>query len=109
MPTMCDGSNLVNGKPKPVTLVATVAARKTAVHPSRHFEASNPAIATKPATIPIKLNTTWMKVKVVIPKIMMHPRQNASECYAARQPIAMPAIMSNPEIEVFDSHRMPIG
>lgn len=31
MPTMCDGSNFVNGKPKPVALVATVAARNTAV------------------------------------------------------------------------------
>jgi hypothetical protein len=32
-------------------------------------------------------------VKVVIPKIMMHPRENAGGCYADRRRIATPVII----------------
>src|SRR5437016_2727776 len=33
IPTMCDGNRWSTGKPKPVTLVATVVTRNSAVHP----------------------------------------------------------------------------
>jgi len=35
------------------------------------FAAKKPSTATNPEKIPTKLNKTWTKVHVVIPKIMM--------------------------------------
>src|SRR5882762_10835109 len=72
-PTTCDGNNLWNGNMNPVTLVATVVSRKSAVQPSRLFPAISPNKTTNPDKIPTRLITTWTKVKVVIPRIMMCP------------------------------------
>ncbi len=58
-----------NGKSNPVTLVATVLARKTAVQMSSRFAAISPNTTTNPEKILTKLNTTCTKVNVVIPKI----------------------------------------
>jgi hypothetical protein len=41
-PTMCEGRICVDGNPKPVTLVAIVLTRNTAVAPSRRFDAHQP-------------------------------------------------------------------
>src|SRR5712692_10137330 len=66
MPPLWEGKRWSNGKPNPVTLVATVVARKTPVHPLNRFPASIPKRTTKPERIPIRLMTTWIKVKVCI-------------------------------------------
>ena len=71
MPTAWDGKKRSNGKRNPVTLVAIVLIRKTAVQISSRFAVSSPNTTTNPEKIPIKLNTTWTIVNVVIPKIMM--------------------------------------
>jgi hypothetical protein len=74
MPTLWEGKRWSNGKPNPVTLVATVVARKTAVHPLSRFPASSPKMTTNPEPIPTRpINTcTKVNVDVVMPKIMMH-------------------------------------
>jgi len=58
----CDGKNLWNGKPNPVTLVATVLARKSAVQPSSRFPVSRPYRTTSPEPIPTRLITTCTNV-----------------------------------------------
>src|SRR3981189_2479928 len=70
MPTPCDGKKRWNGNRNPATLVATVVTKKTAVQPSRRFAANSPNRTINPEKIPIRLNTTCTKVKVVIPKII---------------------------------------
>jgi hypothetical protein len=53
----------------PVTLVATVVARKSAFQPFQPFAVSSPNTTTNPETIPTKLNKTCMRVRMVMPKI----------------------------------------
>src|SRR5260370_36551562 len=65
MPTICDGSSLVNGNRKPVTLVSIVVARKIAVEIRDGSDFNHPTIAIRPATMPIKLIKTCSKVKVL--------------------------------------------
>jgi hypothetical protein len=72
IPNASAGVNPLNGKKNPVTLVAAVVIRNIAVQLSSRFSANSPNTTTNPEKIPIKLNTTCTKVKVVIPKIMMH-------------------------------------
>src|SRR6266436_3166428 len=78
MPTLCDGNRWPTGKPNPVTLVATVVARKSAVQPSSRFPVSRPNMTTNPEPIPTKLNNTCTKVNVdiVIPQTMLLSLQN---------------------------------
>ena len=64
MPTMCDGNGCSTGKPNPVTLVATVVIRKSAVHPSSCFPPRRPIRTTNPAPIPTRLSTKCTNVKV---------------------------------------------
>jgi hypothetical protein len=66
MPTPGDGKKRWNGKRDPVTLVATVLARKSAVQRSSRFALSSPNTTTNPEPIPTKLSTTCTKVNVVI-------------------------------------------
>jgi hypothetical protein len=63
---------VIEGKPKPVTLVATVVARKSAVQPSSRFPVSSPKTTTNPDAIPTRLikTCTRVNVDVVIPTIM---------------------------------------
>src|ERR1700687_1561131 len=70
-PTTWDGNNLWNGNMNPVTLVATVVTRKSDVQPSSLLPAISPDNTTNPDKIPARLITTWTKVNVVIPRIMM--------------------------------------
>src|SRR6059036_782174 len=72
IPTMCDGNKWSTGKPKPVTLVATVVTRKSAVHPLRSRPRSRTEITTSPEPIPIRLSTTCTSVNVAsgIPQAM---------------------------------------
>ena len=91
MPTPCDGKKRWNGKRNPVTLVATVLTRKSAVQPSSRFQASSPNTTTNPEKIPIKLSTTCTKVNVVMPKIMMPVPSKPSGCYDAAAEIPTPA------------------
>src|ERR1700682_4056219 len=76
MPTLWDGRRWSKGKPNPVTLVATVVARKRTVHTSNRFPATRPNITTRPAKIPTRLNTTCTRVNVEVdrPQIMMFLR-----------------------------------
>src|SRR6202051_3641186 len=80
MPSTWEGNNLWKGKKNPVTLVSAVLVRKMAVQPSKRFEANSPNTTTKPEKIPIKLNATCAKVKVVIPKIMIGHLSEAICC-----------------------------
>src|ERR1700704_3100367 len=81
MPTICDGSSLVNGKRKPVTLVSIVVARKIAVGIRDGSDFNHPVIAIKPATMPIRLIKTCNKVKVVrLMSIAMLP-QHSVYCF----------------------------
>ena len=66
MPTLWEGKRWSNGKPNPVTLVATVVARKRAVQPLSRFPASSPKITTNPEPIPTRLINTCTKVNVVV-------------------------------------------
>lgn len=61
MPTMWGGERW-NGKPNPVTLVATVVVRKSAVQPFIRFPFSSPNMTTNPEKIPTRLNTTCTTV-----------------------------------------------
>ena len=63
MPNTCDGSSLWKGNRKPVTLVSTVVTRNTAVSTGKRLPPSMPSATTRPATIPIRLNTTCKVVK----------------------------------------------
>src|SRR5216684_6603098 len=74
MPTICDGSNWVNGNPKPVALVRIVNNRKIAVRPGIRWEPSMANMTMMPETIATRLMITWTIVKVakLMPKIMMH-------------------------------------
>jgi hypothetical protein len=74
MPTLWDGSRWSNGNPNPVTLVATVVARKTAVQPSRRLPATRPSTTTSPDAIPARLISMWTTVNVssVIPRTTDH-------------------------------------
>ena len=56
----------------PVTLVAAVVIRNTAVQLSSRFSVNSPNTTTNPEKIPIKLNTTCTKVKVIMSKIIVH-------------------------------------
>src|SRR6266478_4550563 len=67
-PTTCEGSKCSTGKPKPVTLVATVIPRKRPVQPARRFPATRPPATTRPARSPRRLIATWKTVNVVIPE-----------------------------------------
>ena len=58
MPTAWDGRKVTNGKPNPVTLVATVVTRKMPVQPSSRLPATSPPATTSPAKMPTRLNTT---------------------------------------------------
>src|SRR5262245_29878919 len=71
MPTPWAGVNCLNGKKNPVTLVATVVARKSAVQPSSRFPLSSPNMTTNPEPIPNRLITTCMKVSVWRLKIII--------------------------------------
>ena len=73
MPTMCDGSRWSRSKPKPVTLVATVVARKSKVPPAMRADLSMPAATTSPLAMPTRLNATWINVNVDIPRIIFVP------------------------------------
>jgi hypothetical protein len=68
------GSRRSNGKPNPVTLVATVLARNKAVQPLSRFLVSSPYMTTNPEPIPTKLTRMCTKVNVEgdILHIMMH-------------------------------------
>jgi hypothetical protein len=57
-PTTWDGNNLWNGNMNPVTLVATVVTRKSAVQPSSFLPAISPNKTTDPDKIPVRLITT---------------------------------------------------
>src|SRR5207247_10312158 len=70
MPTAWDGRKRKNGKPNPVTLVAAVVARNTAVHVPRRLAVSKPTRTTSPETMTTRLTTRWKNVYVVMPKIM---------------------------------------
>src|SRR3954470_24121461 len=74
-PKICDGRILGVGKKKPVRLVSTVVARKSAVQASDLFAFNRPNKTTKPDTIPIRLITTCTSVNVGVdrPKIMTCP------------------------------------
>src|SRR5262245_28579531 len=72
-PSTCDGRSRSNGKKNPVTLVATVLARKTAVQPSSRRAVSSPHRTTNPERIPSRLTATCPKVKVFMPSIMICP------------------------------------
>src|SRR4029077_15234537 len=76
MPTTCDGKSCENGNRKPVTLVKTVLARKSAVQTRSRLPASMPQRTTTPANIPIRLKTTCSVVKADsdTPKICIAPR-----------------------------------
>src|SRR5258708_9984858 len=74
-PTTWDGNNLWNGNMYPVTSVATVVTRKSAVQPSSLLPAISPNKTTNPDKIPTRLIATWTNVNVVIPRIMMCPRE----------------------------------
>src|SRR5689334_4276623 len=80
MPTTCDGRRWSNGKPKPVTLVAIVVRRKTAVQPSRRCPPSMPAATTSPDPIATRLIATWTSVYVAVdmPKIIVWSLRAAS-------------------------------
>jgi hypothetical protein len=65
MPTICDGSSLVNGNRKPVTLVRIVVARKVAVGVCDGSDFSHPVNAIRPAMMPIRLIKTCNKVKAL--------------------------------------------
>src|SRR5438445_8665585 len=66
MPVTMAGVTPWNRKKKPVALVATVVARKSAVQPSSRFAVSSPNRTTKPESIPTRLMTTWIRVNVVM-------------------------------------------
>ena len=77
-PMMCDGSSLSDtsgGIRNPVALVRIVNSRKIAVRPPAGFEPSMPNITMRPATIAIRLMTTWTRTNVakLIPSIMTRP------------------------------------
>src|SRR3954471_3573640 len=62
MPVTIAGVMPWNGKKKPVTLVATVVARKNAVHQSSRFRVSSPNTTQNPEAIATRLMRTWMSV-----------------------------------------------
>src|SRR5262245_39005623 len=70
----CDGSSPEKGKSKPVALVKTVVARKTAVVPGSRRAPSMPTTTIKPAAMAIRLMITWSVVKADSdsPTIMAH-------------------------------------
>src|SRR5258708_35865084 len=74
-PTTCGGAKLADGKKKPVTLVSTVVARKSAVaQPPDCRPPSQPSATTMPERIPTRLMMTCTVVKVDVdnPRIMAH-------------------------------------
>jgi len=56
IPNASAGVNPLNGKKNPVTLVAAVVIRDTAVQLSSRFSINSPNTTTNPEKIPIKLN-----------------------------------------------------
>src|SRR5258708_23502979 len=74
-PTTCGGAKLADGKKKPVTLVSTVVARKSAVaQPPDCLPPSQPSATTMPERIPTRLmmTCTVLKVDVDDPRILAH-------------------------------------
>src|SRR5258708_23316594 len=74
-PTTGDGNNWWNGNMYRVKCVATVVTRKSAVQRSSLLPAISPNKTTNPDKIPTRLIATWTNVNVVIPRIMMCPRE----------------------------------
>src|SRR5258708_23277218 len=62
-------------------LVAAVATRNVEVQPLEGFDTSSPRKTTRPDAIPIRLNTTWMKVNGVMPTIIVTPPVEFSSAY----------------------------
>src|SRR6267378_6718446 len=103
-PTTWDGNNLWNGNMNPVTLVATVVTRKSEVQPSRLLPAISPNNTTNPDKIPTRLITTWTKVKVVMPRIMMC--QFRGDCWRLRPcKTGAPGEIRTPDLQL---RRLPL-
>ena len=64
MPSPMPGVKPWIGNPNPVTLVATVVARKNAVQPSSRLPAISPNRTTNPEAIATRLMATCTRVKV---------------------------------------------
>src|SRR3954470_19816861 len=64
-PTICDGRTFVNGKAKPVALVATAVTRNTAVQAGRGGPRIRAIITTAPAARAIRLSQVWKPTSVV--------------------------------------------
>src|ERR1041385_709390 len=77
-PRMMPGVTCSKGNPKPVTLVRTVVARKSAVMPSSRLPPNIPNNTTKPEAMPIRLMITWIKVYLArdMPKTIVGLLQN---------------------------------
>ena len=64
IPITIPGVIPLNGKKKPVTLVAIVAERKSLFQKSKGFPFRNPKMTISPAPIPTRLKATWHKVNI---------------------------------------------
>src|SRR3984893_18124585 len=72
-PAPSPGVKRWKGKPKPVTLVASVVTKKMGAQLSICFAVSSPYQTTKPDNKLIRLNTTCTNVNAVIPRITLRP------------------------------------
>src|SRR4051794_7371031 len=70
-PTQCGAPKCVSGKPNPVTLVATVVARKSAVQRSSRLPLSSPYTTTNPEAIPTRLIAVCIRVYVLRSNIIL--------------------------------------
>jgi hypothetical protein len=68
-----------------VMLVAAVAIRNYPVQPSSLFPEIMPNTTTKPEKIPARLNTTWKKVNVVMPKTVVVTLESVDTTIPMRQ------------------------
>src|SRR5438094_64182 len=75
-----DGQRCTKGTPEPLAFARTVVTRKTAAQRSSRVPVAMAPAATRPATMPTRLNTVWTRVNVamLMPRIMWAPLGGAA-------------------------------
>src|SRR3954447_22820024 len=85
-PTICDGRTLVNGKAKPVALVATAVTRNTAVHAGRGGPRIRAIMTTTPAARAIRLSQVWKPTSVVGSNMLISLLRRSDSAHARAVP-----------------------